>query len=111
MARAVVWSAAANVDLDEIEAYIASRSPSDARRVIEKIRDVAGRLCDFPYAARMIPEFQDSDRRETFVYEYRLMYRVEPHRIRIIRVVHGRRVLRNVPGSFEEAPQGAYTAA
>lgn len=30
---------------------------------------------------------------------------------RILRVVHGRRVLCNVPGSFEEAPQTAYGAA
>ena len=29
--------------------------------------------------------------------------------IRIMRVVHGRRLLRNVPGSFEELPQEATT--
>jgi hypothetical protein len=39
------------------------------------------------------------------------MYRVEPSCIRILRVVHGRRLLRNVPGGFEEAPQAAYKAA
>jgi plasmid stabilization system protein ParE len=45
------------------------------------------------------------------VYQYRLMYRVEPDRIRILRVVHGRRLLKNVPGSFEEPPQQSYSAA
>jgi plasmid stabilization system protein ParE len=59
----------------------------------------------------MVPEFQDPDRRETFVYEYRLMYRVEQRCIRILRVVHGRRLLSNVPGSFEEPAQEAYTTA
>jgi hypothetical protein len=39
------------------------------------------------------------------------MYRVEDTRIRVMRVVHGRRLLSNVPGSFEEAPQTAYSAA
>jgi hypothetical protein len=39
------------------------------------------------------------------------MYRVEPRCIRILRVVHGRRLLSNVPGSFEESPQEAYTTA
>ena len=34
------------------------------------------------------------------------MYRVEDDRIRILRVVHGRRLLKNVPGSFEEAAAG-----
>jgi len=40
-----------------------------------------------------------------------MVYRVEPNVVRILRVVHGRRVLRNVPGSFEEAAQEAYGAA
>lgn len=75
------------------------------------IRQTAALLVHFPYKFRMIPEFEDPSRRETFVYEYRLMYRVEPNSIRILRVVHGRRLLTNVHGSFEEAPQEEYTAA
>jgi plasmid stabilization system protein ParE len=110
MARTVVWSEAANADLDDIDAYVAARSPSGARRVIEKLREAADARRDFPHAGRMIPEFQDPDRRETFVYEYRLMYRVEPGVVRILRVVHGRRLLSNVPGSFEEA-QAEYIPA
>ena len=39
------------------------------------------------------------------------MYRVDPDRIRILRVVHGRRLLKNVPGSFEETAQESYSAA
>ena len=39
------------------------------------------------------------------------MYRVEPTRIEVLRVVHGRRLLSNVRGSFEEALQEAYSAA
>jgi hypothetical protein len=59
----------------------------------------------------MIPEFQDPERRETFAHSYRIMYRVEPRCIRVLRVVHGQRLLSNVPGSFEETPQQEYTAA
>ena len=66
---------------------------------------------DFPHAARIVPEFEDTDRRENFVYEYRLMYRVEPDCIQILRIVHGRRLLSNIPGSFEEPGQEAYKAA
>jgi addiction module RelE/StbE family toxin len=111
MARAVIWSPEARADLREIEAYIASNSPMNARRVIEKIRDAANNQLDFPYSARTIPEFQDPNRRETFVYEYRLMYRIEDDCIRVLRVVHGRRLLKNVPGSFEEVAQEPYQAA
>jgi toxin ParE1/3/4 len=59
----------------------------------------------------MISEFNDPDRREIFVYEYRLMYRIEDDYIRILRVVHGRRLLTNVPGSLEEPGQESYQAA
>jgi toxin ParE1/3/4 len=111
MARAVIWKPEARADLREIEAYIAARSPSEARRVVESIRQAAENCRDFPFACRMIPEFENADRRETFVYAYRVMYRVEARRIRILRVVHGQRLLKNVPGSFEEAPQGIYSAA
>ena len=111
MARAVIWSPAARVDLREIEAYISSRSPFNARRFIEKFREAADKQQDFHYSARMIPEFQDPTRRETFVYQWRLMFRVEDDHIRILRVVHGRRLLSNVSGSFEEMAQEAYSAA
>ena len=70
------------------------------------------RLADFPLLGPHDPRISGSGRRrETFVYEYRLMYRVEDDRIRILRVVHGRRLLKNVPGSFEEASQETYSAA
>jgi hypothetical protein len=39
------------------------------------------------------------------------MYRVEQRHICILRVIHGRRLLKNVPGSFEEASQETYSAA
>jgi toxin ParE1/3/4 len=110
MARAVIWKPEARADLREIEAYIAARSASGARRVVESIR--ALKSCrHFPYASRMIPEFQDPERRETFAYAYRVMYRVEPRCIRVLRVVRGQRLLRNVPGSFEEAALAEYGAA
>lgn len=111
MARAIIWSPEARADLREIEAYIALSSPPNARRVIERMQEAASKLADFPYAARMVPELQDPDRRETFVHEYRVMYRVEADAITILRVVHGRRLLKNVPGSFEESGQETYQAA
>jgi hypothetical protein len=78
---------------------------------VAAIRQTAALLVHFPYKFRMIPEFEDPHRRETFVYEYRLMYRVEPGCVRILRVVRGRRLLINVHGSFEEPPQEEYTSA
>ena len=81
-----------------------------AQTVLRAIEAKAVQSCSFPHAAGMIPEFGDHERREAFVHQYRIMYRVETNHIRIIRVVHGKRLLANVPGSFEEAEQEAYAA-
>ena len=112
MARQVIWSSEAEADVAEIGTYLERiASLAVAATVITKIRAAALAAIDFPYAFRVVPEFQDPKRRETFVYEYRLMYRVEPTCIVVLRVVHGRRLLRNVPGSFEEPAQETYSAA
>jgi len=112
MAREIAWMPEAEADIAEIGSYLERvASPAVATSVVTKIRAAALRVVEFPYAFRMIPEFQDRERRETFVYQYRVMYRVEPDCIRVLRVVHGRRLLENVPGSFEEPPQETYSAA
>ena len=111
MARRVAWRKQARSDIASIKEYIARSSPANAKKVVAAIEQAADRLADFPRAFRIIPEFQDPDRRETFVYQYRLMYRVEDNRIRILRVVHGRRLLKNIPGSFEEPERETYIAA
>jgi plasmid stabilization system protein ParE len=88
--------------------YIARDSPINADNVVAAIEQAVDGLVDFPYGNRMIPEFEDPDRRETFVHQYRIMYRVEPTCVRILRVVHGRRLLKNVPGGFAESPPTPY---
>ena len=112
MDREVIWLPEAEADVAEIGAYLESTaSAAVAISVVTKIRAAALSAIDFPYAARMIPEFGDPERRETFVFDYRVMYRIEHDHIRILRVVHGRRLIKNIPGSFEEPGQGAYKAA
>jgi len=112
MVPKVVWSDQALADLRAIKDYIARESPSAAKSVVSAIEEAADGLVDFPRAApRMVPEFEDTDRRETFIHEYRLMYRIESDSIYILRVVHGRRLLSNVPGGFEEMAQEGYRAA
>jgi toxin ParE1/3/4 len=112
MAYQIIWSPAAEADVEEIGQYLERvASPAVATSVVSKIRAAGLRYCDFPFSARMIPEFQDTTRRETFVYQWRLMYRVEDDCIRVLRVVHGRRLLKNVSGSFEEPGQETYSAA
>jgi len=58
-------------------------------------------LSQFPESGRIVPEIDDPEIRERFVYSYRVIYRVETDRLLIVAVVHGRRLLRAVEGRFE----------
>ena len=112
MARIVESSSEATADVVELAEYIEHRSPQNARSVVRAIRTAALGLALFPYSQRMVPEWADPDRRETFVHLWRLMYRVLPDRIRIVGVIHGSRLLDNFEGrSFEETAQAEYMAS
>jgi toxin ParE1/3/4 len=39
----------------------------------------------------MVPEFMDEKIRESFVYSYRLIYRIEDDCVSVLGLVHGRR--------------------
>lgn len=94
MARqTVVWSPEALEDVDAIAAYIARDSAFYAAAVVEKILLVASGLSVFPKAGRIVPELDQAEVRESFVYSYRLIYQIEEARILVIAVVHGKRLL------------------
>ena len=55
-------------------------------------------LPDQPGQGRRVPEHEGGDElREVFVQSWRLIYRVTDDRILIVAVVHGARLLRNLP--------------
>ena len=109
MADEVEWSNEALADIEQLAEFIARTSLANAASVVQEIRASALKLPSFPRAHRIIPEFADPDRRETFVDRWRLMYRVLPDRVRIVGVIHGNRPLDTFEGrAFEEAPQQEY---
>jgi len=50
-------------------------------------------LAAFPRMGHKVPEFDDDDVRELLVYSYRVIYRVEPDRVVIAAITHGKRIL------------------
>lgn len=58
---------------------------------------------EFPLIGRTVPEIGDENTRERFIYSYRLIYRIEPNRILIVAVIHGKRLLENIADRFEES--------
>lgn len=84
----VVWTKAADSNLQAIYDYIAQTSADYARRMIERITSRSRQIGTFPMAGRTVPEFQVDQLREVLEHPYRILYRIRPARIDIIAVVH-----------------------
>ena len=99
MARRLAWSPEAADDLADITAYIARDSSAYARAVAKKVLATAKSIQQFPEIGRVVPELGNALLRERFVYSYRVIYRIEPRRILIVAILHGKRLLetRNSP--------------
>ena len=97
--QVVVWSPEALEDVDDIAAYIVRDSVFYAAAVVEKLLASASGLKQFPQSGRIVPELNQPDIRERFVYSYRLIYRIEAARILVTAVVHGRRLLDDATAS------------
>lgn len=98
----VEWSPEAEEDLNSIAEYIARDSEYYARAVVTEILSVSRKVREFPMAGRIVPEIGNDRVRERFIYSYRLVYKIESHQILIVAVVHGKRLLENIPDRFDE---------
>jgi addiction module RelE/StbE family toxin len=93
MAYRVVWSPRALDDVDSIASYIARDSTAHASVVVTKLIRATRTLRRFPFAGRVVPEFEDENLRERFVYSYRIIYRIQGRTVTIAAVIHGERML------------------
>ena len=84
----VVWTNAADSNLQATYDYIAQTSADYARRTVERITARSRQIGAFPMSGRTVPEFQVGQLREVFEHPYRIIYRIRPDRIDIIAVVH-----------------------
>lgn len=89
----VLWSPTAKGHLFAIQDFIAGSSIASAERVSDSIVDRVAQLMAFPGSGRMVPEFDTPAVREVVEPPYRIIYRVEPARVVVLAVVHGRRAL------------------
>lgn len=96
MAYRIVWSPRALDDVDSIASYISRDSAAHASAVVAKIIRTTRILRRFALAGRIVPEFQDPALRERFVYNYRIIYRVQAQIVTIAAVIHGARMLESV---------------
>jgi len=94
---AVGWTRRALNDLREISGFIARDSPQAADALVDRIFQTTDRLASFPESGRLVPELPDLGYRELLVGNYRVQYRIEGNIVWIATVVHGRRLLTDLP--------------
>ena len=89
----VIWAEPALGDLDEIYRFIAKDSPRYARLMVERLTAAADRLGEFPQLGEVLPQFAHRGYRQLVVGVYRLVYREDTRRGRVIVVaaIHGAR--------------------
>ena len=95
MAITLEWSEEALEDIESIATYIEKDSPTYASSVISKFFEKAEILKEFTELGRKVPEVNDVNIREIFVYSYRLIYKIYENRVLFVAVVHGKRLLEN----------------
>jgi len=94
-APVVTFAESALADLEAILAWYAEQNVSGVgRRLVEEILDRVQALRHHPDMGRVVPEFGQPFLRELIHPPFRIVYRREPHRIRVVRVWRGERLLR-----------------
>lgn len=101
MAGELIWSSESLDDIDAIAQFIARDSLHHAKRVVEALFELGDAIAAHPLVGRIVPELNDADVRERFLYSYRVIYEVRAKRIEILAVLHGRRLLESIGERFE----------
>jgi toxin ParE1/3/4 len=91
MPVAVVFSPAAEADLDDIWLNIALENPA-ADRLIDSVQQRTGQLSEFPELGPLRPDIAEAAR-SLNVGNYLILYRIEARTVEIVRVVHAARDL------------------
>lgn len=82
-------------DLHDIREWYAEQlAPEVGERLIAEVFSQVERLADFPESGRIIPEFNVSNLREIIHPPFRIVYRLDGGRVRIVRVWRGERLLK-----------------
>jgi toxin ParE1/3/4 len=91
----VTFATSAVVDLENVRRWYVERgAPEVGERLLREIVAAVEMLADFPEGGRVVPEFGVAALREIIHSPFRIVYRIDAERVRIVRVWRGERVLR-----------------
>ena len=90
----VVWTEFALEDLKAIHEYISQDSKAYADKFIEKLINRVDQLENFAKSGRSVPEFNSETIRELVEGNYRIVYKINPDHIGVVRIHHSARQLK-----------------
>ena len=95
---AVAFAESALRDLEEIRAWYAEQGVFEVGdRLVAEVFQQVEHLVDHPDMGRVVPEFDQPFLRELIHPPFRVVYRRDPVRVRIVRVWRSERLLRLSP--------------
>jgi plasmid stabilization system protein ParE len=93
--RSITFAISAFDDLEDIRAwYIDQQTPDVGDRLIREIISQVERLVAFPESGRVVPEFNIENLREIIFAPFRIVYRLDGNKIKIVRVWRSERLLK-----------------
>lgn len=94
----ITFAASAHRDLKDISEYYKGEGVPDAgRRIASGIISAIEALADHPDMGRVVPEFNAESLRELIRSPYRIVYRKDMAKVRIVRIWRSERLLKQ-PG-------------
>ena len=108
MPRVVVsFAESALRDLEEIKAWYAGQGvPDIGERLVAKVLQRVETLVEHPDIGRIVPEFEQAFLRELIHPPFRIVYRHDTKRVRIVRVWRSERLLHLGPDAKTSEPVG-----
>jgi len=92
--RRVSFAPSAVTNLEEIRSWYADQqAPEVGERLVREIVAAVLRLADFPESGRVVPEFDLAQLREIIHPPFRIVYRLDAERVRVVRVWRSERLM------------------
>lgn len=89
------FAASAVKDLEEMRAWYAGQQvPEVGERILREVVSHIETLADFSESGRIVPEFGIAQLREIIHPSFRIVYRIDKARVRIVRVWRSERLLK-----------------
>ncbi len=91
----ITFAVSAVKDLEDIRQWYADQHvPDVGESLLREVVDHVERLVDFPQSGRIVPEFGVTQLREIIQPPFRIVYRLDNDRVRVVRIWRSERQLK-----------------